>query len=119
MCPFQFVAAPHILRWHERCSKIRIARKMRNESCDTKKFKAPNPHPEAELLGTLDQLSEIAIAIDLAALAVIGMAEELGSKDGYLLANHLRDQADLIRNAVRTVVVDRECVAPFEYPTQR
>ena len=47
---------------------------MRIESRPHENIKAPNPHPEAELLGTLDQLSEIAIAIDLAALAV--MAEE-------------------------------------------
>ena len=62
-------------------------------------IKALNPHPEAEVLGALDQLSEIAGAVELAALAVIGMAEELGSKEGYLLANHLRDQAEMIRKA--------------------
>lgn len=56
-------------------------------------------HHEAELRGALDQLSEIASAIDLAALAVIGMAQELNGKEGYLLANHLRDQAEMIRNA--------------------
>lgn len=76
---------------------------MRHEN-----IQAPNPHPEAELRGALDQLGEIAIAIDLASLAVIGMAEELGSKDGYLLANYLRDQADLIRKAERTAFANLE-----------
>jgi hypothetical protein len=81
-------------------------RVMRHEN-----IKAPNPHHQAELLGALDQLSEIAIAIDLASLAVIGMAEELGSKDGYLLANHLRDQADLIRKTERTAFANLELPA--------
>jgi hypothetical protein len=49
---------------------------------------------EAERLGAFDELGEIANAIDLAALAVIGMAKELGGEEGNLLANYLRDQAE-------------------------
>ena len=68
-------------------------------------IKAPNSHHEA--LGALDQLSEIAGAIEFAALAVIGMAEELGTKEGYLLANHLRDQAEMIRKASEQLLPNR------------
>jgi len=53
----------------------------------------------ADRLKALDELSEIACAINFAALAVIGMAKELGSEEGELIANHLRDQAERIQTA--------------------
>jgi hypothetical protein len=59
----------------------------------------PAAQLEAERLGAFDELCEITNAIDLAALAVIGMAKELGGEEGNLLANYLRDQAERIRKA--------------------
>jgi hypothetical protein len=59
----------------------------------------PAAQLEAEGLGAFDELGEIANAIDLAALAVMGMAKQLGGEEGDLLANHLRDQAEGIRKA--------------------
>lgn len=59
----------------------------------------PAAQLEAERLGAFDELCEITSAIDLAALAVIGMAKELGGEEGHMLANHLRDQAERIRKA--------------------
>ena len=57
-------------------------------------------HPlDAERLNVLDELTEIAEFVDLVALAVIGMARELGGDEGDLLANHLREQAVRIRTA--------------------
>jgi hypothetical protein len=54
----------------------------------------------ADRLKALDELSEIVCAIDFAALAVIGMAKELGGEEGELIANHLRDQAERIQKAI-------------------
>ena len=54
---------------------------------------------EAERLNACDEFYEIADAIDLAALAVIGMARELGGEEGQMLANYLRDQAERMRKA--------------------
>jgi hypothetical protein len=54
---------------------------------------------EAERLTAFDELHEIADAIDLAALAVIGMAKELGGEEGEMLANYLRGQAERMRQA--------------------
>ena len=54
----------------------------------------------ADRLKALDELSEIACAINFAALAVIGMAKELGGEEGELIANHLRDQAERIQKAI-------------------
>jgi hypothetical protein len=54
---------------------------------------------EAERITALDEIGEITEAIDLAALAVIGMAKELGGDEGQLLANYLREQADGLRKA--------------------
>jgi hypothetical protein len=54
----------------------------------------------ADRLQALDELSEIVCAIDFAALAVIGMAKELGGEEGELIANHLRDQAERIQKAI-------------------
>jgi hypothetical protein len=54
---------------------------------------------EAERLTAFDELYEIANAIDLAALAVIGMARELGGEEGELVANNLREQAERMRGA--------------------
>jgi len=50
------------------------------------KFLKPVAQLEAERLGAFDELGEIANAIDLAALVVIGMAKELGGEEGNLLA---------------------------------
>jgi hypothetical protein len=68
------------------------------------KFLKPVAQLEAERLGAFDELGEIANAIDLAALAVIGMAKELGGEEGNLLANYLRDQAEGIRNASKQLL---------------
>jgi hypothetical protein len=54
----------------------------------------------ADRFKALDELSEIVCAIDFAALAVIGMAKELGGEEGELIANHLRDQAERIQKAI-------------------
>lgn len=54
----------------------------------------------ADRVKALDELSEIVCAIDFAALAVIGMARELGGEEGELIANHLRDQAERIQKAI-------------------
>jgi hypothetical protein len=54
----------------------------------------------ADRLKALDELSEIVCAINFAALAVIGMAKELGGEEGELIANHLRDQAERIQKAI-------------------
>jgi hypothetical protein len=54
---------------------------------------------EAERLTAFDEFHEIADSIDLAALAVIGMARELGREEGEMLANYLREQAERMRKA--------------------
>jgi hypothetical protein len=54
---------------------------------------------EAERLTAFDELHQIADAIDLAALAAIGMAKELGGEEGEMLANYLRGQAERMRQA--------------------
>jgi hypothetical protein len=57
----------------------------------------------------LDELGEIVCAIDFAALAVIGMAKELGGDEGELIAKYLRDQAERIQKAiVRLTTIDLE-----------
>ena len=67
-----------------------------------KDFPMPKSADEVDVdrLKALDELSEIACAIDFAALAVIGMAKELGGEEGELIANHLRDQAERIQKAI-------------------
>jgi hypothetical protein len=77
---------------------------MRHE--DTKRL-IPAAHLEVEPPDVLDELYEIGNAIDLAALAVIGMADELGGIEGHLLANYLRDRAELIRKAVERLSPNR------------
>jgi hypothetical protein len=59
----------------------------------------PADQVKADTLKALDELSEISSAIDFAALAVIGMAKELGGEEGELIANHLRNQAERIQKA--------------------
>ena len=72
-------------------------------------IKLLHPAPlDGEMLGGLDKLGEIADAIDLAALAVMGMADELGGAEGQLIANHLRDQAEMIRRAIERLVPQSE-----------
>jgi hypothetical protein len=70
----------------------------------------PADQVEADTLTILDELSEIASAIDFAALAVIGMAKELGGEEGELIANHLRDQAERIQKATKCLlaIIDLE-----------
>jgi hypothetical protein len=80
----------------------------------------------ADRVKALDELSEIVCAIDFAALAVIGMAKELGGEEGELIANHLRDQAERIQKAIEhlsTMTLEatngtRACRSSF-YPQAR
>ena len=74
----------------------------------------PAAQLEAERLGAFDELREITNAIDLAALAVMGMAKELGGEEGNLLANHLRDQAERIRKASKQLLATPD--EPFLKP---
>ena len=67
----------------------------------------------ADRLQALDELSEVVCAIDFAALAVIGMAKELGGEEGELIGNHLRDQAERIQKAIEHLsTLDLEAHAP-------
>jgi hypothetical protein len=86
---------------------------MRHE--DTKRL-IPAAHLEVELPDVLDELYEIGNAIDLAALAVIGMADELGGNEGHLLANYLRDRAELIRKAVERLSPNQPATVRGEAP---
>ena len=77
----------------------------------------------ADRLQALDELSEIVCAIDFAALAVIGMAKELGGVEGELIANHLRDQAERIQKAIEhlstfDLEATNRCRSSF-YPQRR
>jgi len=80
----------------------------------------------ADRLQALDELSEVVCAIDFAALAVIGMAKELGGEEGELIGNHLRDQAERIQKAIEHLSTfdleatnrTRPCRSSF-YPQRR
>jgi hypothetical protein len=111
MDPSASVGAPSLLRTPRMARKLRLAKHglskahcgYPNGEHDMRhghiKVLKPAAQLEAERLGAFDELGEIANAIDLAALAVIGMAKELGGQEGDLLANHLRDQSEGIRKA--------------------
>jgi hypothetical protein len=64
----------------------------------------PAAQLEAERLTAIDELDEIASAFDLAALAVIGMARELGGDEGELLANYLRDLTERMRSTSKQLL---------------
>jgi hypothetical protein len=75
---------------------------MRHENI---KILKPAAQLEAERLTAFDELYEIASAVNLAALAVIGMARELGGEEGELLANYLRDLAERLQRTSKQLLM--------------